>query len=156
MCMYVRIMEKHKLLFSSAQVSYTVHCASNWSSQVHKPAFQSKDIPYTAFYASTCTSVVHKMVCCGIYAYAWKHQFLHEWKPGTCTEPFWMYVNIRKHHSVLNQGHCAHPEGCVLHVVACTRQFVHKVNVDIISCGRLCSVCPLPSSASLYTCKDRA
>lgn len=90
------------------------------------PAFQSKDIPYTAFYASTCTSVVHKMACCGIYAYAWKHQFLHEWKPGTCTEPFWMYVNIRKHHSVLNRGHCAHPEGCVLHVVACTRQFVHN------------------------------
>ena len=47
-------------------------------------------------------------------------------------------------------------------VVYCMLSHVHaslcttKVNVDIISCGRLCSVCPLPSSASLYTCKDRA
>ena len=81
-------------------------------------------VPYTAFYASTCTSVVHKMVCCEMYAHAWKHQLLHEWKPGTRTEAFWMYVNTRKHHSVLNRGHCTHPEGCVLHVVACERQFV--------------------------------
>ena len=122
------------------------------------PAFQSKDIPYTAFYASTCTSVVHKMACCGIYAYAWKHQFLHEWKPGTCTEPFWMYVNIRKHHSVLSTEVTVP----IQKVVYCMLSHVHaslcttKVNVDIISCGRLCSVCPLPSSASLYTCKNRA
>ena len=122
---YLRHLEKHKLLFSSVKIPYTVFCACVRIMAKHKLVFSSVEILYTVHcaYSQTLAMIrthAQKTVKCISMLRNASSRAVY-----SCTEDCLICDYASNHHFVHDPSMCACVEGCVVYVFTSKHQFMH-------------------------------